>query len=594
VKGIRTYADVLGAPFVVAVVIVVGLAVRRSHYESTPHVQSSAATARRAVTIPFQQVESSAPAGLIFQHQKFVPPQELKNVAPLLSGLAGASVAVVDADNDGWPDIYFTNAAIGSSNALFHNNHDGTFADFSERSGIARVNETTGSLRALFFDYDNDGHDDLLLTTTYCPRVFHNRGDGTFEDVTATAGIAYCGYVTASNVVDYDGDGRLDVIIAGYYRSLDILHPDKTDFIFPRLNYAGGGGPIVVYHNEGNGRFSEVPGALGIHSRGWTHTVSVYDLRGTGHPDLYFATDFNADQVYWNDGHGGFVNGSDDGFLGNKYSRFGMSAEIGDFANDGLPGVYVTDIYEPGRMPGHNALWKMTAGQKFESASDDLDLLRCGWAWGAKFVDLDNDTHLDLAVTNGMVSGKSKKSYWYGGSSMMSGNLMGEARNWAPIGDLSWSGYQTKCVYHNEGGKLIDVSSQTDMGQDDSDGRGLAAIDFRNEGVASLVEANVGQPAHLFRTVPPKTNHWIGFALTGTRSNRDAFGTKITIHRRNGVVQSQELEPANGYEAESDHRLLFGLGPSAEIESIHVRWPLGREQDLTALAPDRYHSLTEP
>jgi enediyne biosynthesis protein E4 len=579
----------------VAAVLGGGGLYRAWRYRQTPHLSGTGVPDAPASAAPaFDLREAAREVGLVHRHERLVPHPSIANIGPMLAGLAGAAASVVDYDGDGRPDVYLTSQNKGSRNALFRNKGDGTFEDVSDRAGLGDVNQKAGSLRALFFDWDNDGRRDLLLSTTFCPRVFHNKGDGTFEDVSEKSGIDHCGYAYASNAVDYDGDGFLDVIVGDYYAPVDFFAPSTTKFVYNRFYYADNGGPILVYHNERDGTFKRVPDNLGIKSRGFTHAVGIYDLRGTGRPDLYFATDFNADQLYLNEGGGRFSDGSSR-FLGQKYSRFGMNAEIADLEGDGRPSVYVTDIDEPGHIPSKNALWKMTADGHLQNEAEARGVGKCGWSWGAKFLDLDNDGELDLVVSNGMVSQSKKDDYWYRiGVVEASGSSLGEdAKSWPTFGDASWAGYQKKCVFRRRGSKFEDVTAETGLRDDDADGRALAAIDLLGDGRLSLVEATVGSDARFYRNQQQGNGHWIGFDLTGTRSNRDAFGARVTI-RLDGKTMIRELWPANGLQSQSDHRLHFGLGPSPAIRAVTVRWPSGAQQELGSPAIDRYHSITEP
>jgi hypothetical protein len=544
--------------------------------------------------LPFRLTEASREVGVVNLHEKLTIHPSLRRVEGFLQGLAGASVAVADFDGDGWPDIYLANSALGSRNRLFRNNHDGTFTDVAEKAGVADVNRDAGTLRAVFFDYDNDGREDLLLTTSYCPKLFHNNGDGTFTDVTKKAGLdKHCGYAYAVNVFDYDGDGYLDIVIGDYYKPVDLSHPSTTKFMFNRLFWADNGGPITVYHNNRDGTFTPVPGALGIKSRGWSHAIGVYDLRHTGHPDLFFATDFNFDQLYyWRPGPRYEDVTS---LLGAKYSHFGMNAEIADLDNDGRPTIYTTEIYEPGHAEiAEDNLWKVgDAG--FRNLARERGVAHCGWSWGAKFVDLDNDGNLDLVVTNGMVSADPKSDYWF---SLETVNAAGDktredVSDWPLFGNKSFSGYQKKCVFYNSGGRFEDVSALTGLGDDDSDGRGLAAIDYLNNGSLSLVEAAVGQPARFYRNEQLNGNHWIGFKLIGRRSNRDAFGAEVSVELKDKTL-SAELEPANGLQSQSDSRLHFGLGASSDVRRVLIRWPSGIRQTLRQFKSDRYNTVEEP
>ncbi len=544
-----------------------------------------------ALGAPFDFVEAAAAAGLSFTPGKFEPHPSLTNIAPRLGSL-GVSVAVVDFDSDGRPDVFVANPRRGGANRLFRNRGDGTFTDVAAGAGLARAAGAAGSMRAVFFDSRNDGNKDLLLTTTSGAVFLKNTG-GRFMDETARSGLGHRGFSYASNVIDYDGDGFLDVVIADYFKPTDFIRPRDYDFMPDSAVAADNGGPIVVYHNERDGTFSRVEGNLGIESRGWTLAVGVYDLRGSGRRDLYFATDFNSDQIYFNEGGGRFSSGS--GLVADKYSRNGMSAEIADVDNDGRAAVFVTNIHAPPYSLGRNMLWKWDPRGRFVDQAAAAGVGECGWSWGAKFLDLDNDGLQDLIVSNGYISADRKRDYWYESGLMgaAAGVISRDARNWPPMGNASLGGYQKKCVYRNAGWGFEDVTDRTAWASDLSDGRGLAAIDHLSDGSLSVIEANEGQPLRFYRNAAPGKNRWIGFQLTGVRSGRDAFGARVEV-RLEGKTLSRELQPANGFMAQSDSRLHFGLGSHPRPREVLIRWPSGIEQRLENPALDRYHPVTEP
>ena len=577
---------------VVAAALSSGLLAQRLRYRAVAHAPSAPGLPPAAGPLPFSLTEAASAAGLVHAHGKLDIHPSLANVAPFVAALAGAGAAVADVDGDGWPDVYLTSAQRGSRNHLYHNNHDGTFTDVSDAAGLGDVNKDAGTLRALFFDYDNDGRPDLLLTTGWCPRLFHNEGGGRFKDVTAPSGLDHCGLAVAANVLDYDNDGFLDLVIADYWPNVNLYHPETTAFMPNNWVAADNGGPITVYHNEGGRRFTRVPGALGIKSRGWTQAIGAYDLRGTGRLDLYFGTDYGLDQVYFNEGGGRFTDGS--AALRQTFGKHGMNAEIADVDNDGAPVIYVTHIFEPGRIMDRNMMRKFSGGA-FESVGGARGVDRCGWSWGAKFVDLDNDGRLDLAVSNGMMSNNPRKDHWYNMQlvSMANSDVMRDAKAWRPVGDGSLAGFEQKCLFHNTSAGFRDVTADTPLAKDRSDGRALAAIDALNDGSLSLVEAVVGGKARFYRNRQNNRNDWIGFSLAGTRSNRDAYGARVTLRLRDGRTMTAQQVSGNGFEAQSDPRIHFGLGAGASVVSATVRWPSGAAQTLQGPESGRYHRVEE-
>jgi hypothetical protein len=584
----------IAALFATLLILRGGLAVSKWRRAQASAV-SSAGTSAGALTFSLEEVSQAA--GIVHRHEALTVHPTISNVDKFVTGFGGAAVAVLDYDKDGWQDVYLTTMAIGAPNRLFANQGDGTFRDVAARVGLADVNRDAGSLRPLFFDFENDGDSDLVLTTTYCPRVFRNDGSR-FVDVTAASGIAHCGFASASNVFDFDRDGDQDLIIADFLKPVDLRQPAVYDFMPEAWFNSRNGGPVHVYRNEGDATFTPVPGNLGIDQagwRGWVHAVGVYDLQGAGGSDIYFAVDFNyADRMFYDVGPGSLRDMS--AVLNQKYSHSSMSAEIADFRNTDIPSIFITHIYAPSWVPAKNVMWDVKREGNYHDAADDLGVSRCGWAWGARFADLDNDRWQDLVVTNGFFSGDPKRDYWYQTALLQGGvdNLSKDARQWPPIDGRSMASFEQSCVFMNRGGRFENVVSDTGMRDDRLDGRGVASIDLKNDGSLSLVVANFEQPAELYRNRQRNENHWIGFSLEGTRSGTDAFGTKVTIRLADQGVLTRELRPTNGYLSQSDPRLHFGLGADAKIAGITIRWPSGIKQELSGLALDEYHEIREP
>ncbi|MDE2291955.1 MAG: CRTAC1 family protein, partial [Elusimicrobia bacterium] len=592
-RPVGSLPTLLAGAVAAAVLAVGGYVARREAPRRAP-LPAPASGPEVKSDLSFDLVDETIKAGLVFKHEKLTVPDVIKNVGPWIAS-ASVGVAVADVNGDGLPDVYVTNMAVGSRNALFLNKGDGTFVEAGDGSGIADVNERGSSFRPLFFDFDGDGRPDLFLTTDKCPKVFHNEGGGVFKDISAESKFTGCSPGWAANAIDLDGDGVMDVVVAGYFPPVDFQDPKTMYFMQDSLTDADNGGPLVAYRNDGHGHFTPFPGNLGLKSRGWVHAVGVWDIDGDGRPDLYLATDYGDDQLYINKGRGVFVDES--AKLLNKYSRTGMNDDFAQLAGDAGPSVYVTHIYEPPYKLGGNTLWTWDARGRVRERAADLGAGECGWAWGAKFVDLDLDGREDLVVTNGYISANPDKSYWYRMSVLAeaSRRMISDARTWPPMEDASMSGYQTKCVFHNEGGHFRLVTEETGMRGDVSDGRALALIDVMGDGRSSVIEANQGQALRFYRNLPRggAQPHWLGLSLSATRTSREAWGARVTVRTPRGA-RVRELEPADGFVSQSDPRLVFGLGADPRVSSVTVRWPSGQVQELGALAPDRYHAVVEP
>ena len=252
----------------------------------------------------FYLEEVSHAAGIDFVHHAPQLDSKLEPIMPEVASM-GASVSIVDFDRDGWPDIYVTNSAIGSKNALYRNMHDGTFKDVAGQLGIADVNQqgTGVSMGAVWGDFDNDGYEDLFLIKWGRPELFHNDQGKGFTRVSEKAGLP--SWINANTAIwfDYDGDGLLDLFVGGYYsEDIDLWHIATTRIMPDSFEYAKNGGRKYLFHNLGNGKFEEVSAKLGIDSRRWALAAAAADLRGTGHPDLFVANDYGVSELYFNDG----------------------------------------------------------------------------------------------------------------------------------------------------------------------------------------------------------------------------------------------------------------------------------------------------
>src|SRR5258708_5883199 len=241
----------------------------------------------------FRLQESSKAAGINFKHVSPTFDPRLRHIMPQLASM-GAAVSIVDFDRDGWPNIYVTNSGEGSRNALYRNMHDGTFRDMAAETGLANLNEPgTGiSTGAVWGDYDNDGFEDVIVYKWGRPELFHNDGGKHFTRVTEQAGLPK--WVNANTAIwfDYDGDGKLDLFLGGYYpEDIDLWHLNTTKIMPESFEYAQNGGRKYLLHNLGNGRFEEASAKLGIQSRRWALAAVAADLRGTGPPGLVLATD---------------------------------------------------------------------------------------------------------------------------------------------------------------------------------------------------------------------------------------------------------------------------------------------------------------
>jgi len=564
---------------------------------------SGAATEAQAVTLHrhgFFLTEVAHAVGIDFVHQAPALDPRLDSIMPEIASM-GAAVSIVDFDRDGWSDIYVTNSASGSKNALYRNLHDGTFRDVAAELGIADVNApgTGVSMSAVWGDYDNDGYEDLLLIKWGRPELFHNDQGRGFTRVSEQAGLPR--WINANTALwfDYDGDGRLDIFIGGYYaEDIDLWHLTTTRIMPDSFEYAKNGGRKYLLHNLGDGRFEEVSEQMGISSRRWALAASAADLRGTGRPDLFIANDYGVSELYFNDGKRFREVGAKTGV--GFAPKSGMNASFGDILDQGRHAVYVSNISEDGILIQGNNLWvpkEGTSGQdlRYDNLAREFGVELGGWSFGAQFGDLNNDGTLDLYLTNGFISLDRHRSYWYDFSKVAGGNsaIIGDAMNWPAFDGRSLAGYQNKRVWLNDGaGRFVEAALAVGV-TDTYDGRSVVLADLWNRGVLDVVVANQKGPLLVYKNTVTPENAWIAFELEGTASNRSAIGAQVTLFW-NGQQQVQEVSGGTGFAAQNQRRLHFGLGKTPQPDKVVIRWPSGAVQAIDKPASGRLHKIREP
>ncbi|HET7106457.1 MAG TPA: CRTAC1 family protein [Candidatus Acidoferrum sp.] len=498
----------------------------------------------------------------------------------------GSGVALFDFDNDGRLDIFVVNGAPLSDptpkgtipqktgpkdwNRLFRQKKDGTFEDVTEKAGLQGVGYGMG---VAVGDYDNDGFEDLYVTAYGGNKLYHNNGDGTFTDVTERAGVAGSGWSTSAAWVDLDGDGLLDLVVLRYlqwdfedlycgehregYRSY--CHPDSFRPIAP-----------LVYHNDGNGHFSDIAQKSGLALPGKGLGIAFADYDRDGRIDLFFANDSMPEFLYHNKGNSTFEEvalqaGVAVDSEGHSYA--GMGVDFADYNNDGLPDIVVTDLASQ-----IYALYRNTGDGTFnyESYPSGIGLMTMKHSgWGARFLDFDNDGWKDLLVTQGHDLDTIQLTF----------------------PDLRYK--EPMLLARNTGKGFIDVSAQAgDVFQQAWVGRGLAIGDIDSDGrLDAVVTTNDGE-LHVLHNATQNQNHWLTLELVGHRSNRDAIGAEVKLVTAKGS-QWATVTTAGSYLSSSDKRLHFGLDSEVSARSIEIRWPSGIRQTLKDVRADQILKVDE-
>ncbi len=551
-------------------------------------------------------------AGIDFTHESPTQMDEkLAHIMPIIASM-GASVSVVDFNRDGWLDIYVVTSREGGKNRLYRNKGDGTFEDVAEKLGIADLNQAgTGvCMGAVWGDFDNDGYEDLLVYKWGRPELYHNDKGKGFTRVTEKSGLPKWANLNSAIWVDYDGDGKLDLFLAGYWQDDVNLWKIADTKIMPNdFQFATNGGRKYLFRNKGDGSFEDVTVKMGIREEDgkkerWTLAVAAGHFTGGRYPDLFLANDYGASQLYANKDGKTFVDISKSCEIG-SHTKSGMNASFGDIFNRGQYAVYVSNITEPKQLVQGNNLWVPRSGTsghalKYDNFASVLNVERGGWSWGAQFGDLNNDGLLDLYLTNGYISTKSKDNYWFDYSLIAGANtkIIVDAKNWPAMNGKSLSGNQQKCLWWNRNGKFVDVGPAVGV-TDTYDGRAVALADLSNRGVLDVIVANQNGPLLLYRNTVDKANQWIQFDLEGTLSNRSAIGARARLFWKNKGdeevhEQLQEVSGGNGYASQNMRPLHFGLGKEAAIVKVVFNWPSGQVQTIASPQSGIRHKITEP
>src|SRR5438445_1792811 len=367
-------------------------------------LNAGAVTSGGGVSETIHLSEVAHPSGIDFVHQSATLDPKVNHIATHIAAL-GACVSVADVNNDGWPDLYFTTSRFGASNALYLNQKDGTFRDVSAEAGVGAVNRAGEgvSMGAVWGDYDNDGLEDLLVYKWGYPQLFHNLANGHFEDVTAQSGLRTWMNSNGAVWFDFDRDGLLDLYITGYFRSdIDFWHLKTTRIMQSSWDFASNGGKNLLFKNLGNGRFKDVTDSMGVGSTRWTLAAAAADFNDDGWPDLYLANDYGPEELFLNREGRRFELASaglaDD-------SKSGMAVAVGGVYNRGEPDVFVTHMPEKGVLFQGNNLRLNFLKQlgRFDEVATGV-VADAGWAWGAQFGDLNNDSLLARFVAHGSIS----------------------------------------------------------------------------------------------------------------------------------------------------------------------------------------------
>jgi enediyne biosynthesis protein E4 len=492
---------------------------------------------------------------------------------------SGPGCAFLDYDNDGWMDIYLVNSGKSSfftptspmRNALYRNNRNGTFTDVTEKAGVGGGGFGQG---VAVGDYDNDGYPDIYVTQCGNSILYHNNGDGTFTDVTRKAGVEAPGWNTTALWFDYDNDGRLDLFVCQFAafdpdRGCGVDVSGKHHYCIPTLFHPM---PSRLFHNNGDGTFTDVSQAVGISSHpGKSWSAVAADLSNNGWMDLFVANDTVPNFLFMNH-KGAFTEAALDAevaYSAEGHARSGMGVDAADFNQDGLIDLFVANIDEE-----FFSLYRNNGDGTFEDVATQLGIgMSTRWmsGWGLKFLDYDNDGNLDLIAANGFPD-----------------DLFGVAAS-----NIQWR--QRLLLFHNDNGVFHDVSAESGpVFQKTFPARGLAIGDFRNDGAVSVLIGINNEAPVLLQNHAGQRNNWLGLRLVGRKCNRDAVGARV-IWQAGDLKRRCDKVGGGSFLSSHDPRMILGIGQRIAIDSLEIHWPQpsGAVEHFAHLPLNRYITIEE-
>ncbi|MFC2075680.1 CRTAC1 family protein [candidate division KSB1 bacterium] len=514
--------------------------------------------------------EVAAQAGISFNHT--FGDGEMSSILEA----TGSGCAFLDYDGDGFLDLYVVNGCFlpgisdpveiadqtsRETNKLFRNNGDGTFEDVTARAGIG---DTGYGMGCLVGDYDNDGDPDIYVTNYGRNTLYRNNGDGSFRDITVAAGVGDESWGIGAAFLDFDNDGDLDLYLGNYlefdpqYR----LYYAADEFPGP-LAYPGQAD--VLYRNNGDGTFSDITEAAGVSNEGRAMGVTSADYDGDGWADIFVANDAMENFLFHNNGDGTFTElglEAGVGFSENGDATSSMSGDFADFDGDGDLDLLVPDMT-------YGSLYVNRDGAGFQDMSFSLGLaIPCGQyvSWDGRFFDYDNDGDLDIYISNGDAHRLDTMEDLLLANDLSDGSGSGKFRD---VGDEAGPVFRQKSV-----------------------SRGVTVGDYDNDGDQDVFIVDLARPSRLLRNDGGNRGNWLQIMLRGAESNRDGIGAKVIL-KSGDLVRLTERISQRGYLGHNDPRLHFGLGERDRVDEIEVRWPSGVVQKVKPKGINRLITIVE-
>jgi hypothetical protein len=508
------------------------------------------------------------------------------------------SLSAIDINEDGWTDLFITTNK-GKPNLLYINHNGKYFTEEAAAYGLADLNKESAPSFALWGDFNNDGKTDLLFARNGCHGFFLGNGKGKFEEHSEWLN-GYCSRPDGVNTADMYRHGKLDLVFGNYLPAPGEHAADALWMTNTRYDNSTGGKNQLL-KNDGHSFVLEKN--ANFLTRSYTHNVGIADINLDGLPDIFFANDYAHDEMFLNKGDGFFTDVTNEYIPREVHGLAGMNTEFFDFNEDGLLDLYVTNIFKPPFNRHFNLLWKKKADNTFENVSTDVGTAKCGFSWGAKFADIDNDGEPDLLVVNGrsrssiVKKPNEGKSMWYERTEVSQiPNFL--KRFYHPHDSLKGryiSAFERKCLFVQKNGKFFDVAEEAGF-NDREENRSIALFDFDNDGRVDAVTAGPLAKIKIYHneSIIEKDHHWIGFSFKDKVGSVIPHGLKIEFSLDNKKKIVRELYPANGYKGFNEPRIHVGLGSAKISGDIKITWPLSKKiQTVKKIKIDSYNSINE-
>lgn len=546
--------------------------------------------------LDFSYEEKSKELGINHRTNLFISAAPLENYYAMAPAVDYVSAG--DLDNDGYTDLIYTTANPKEPLKIYRSVKGKGFESVEDAWGFAGEKNKPGMVYATaLFDFNNDGWLDVFVARDGCHDLYLNEKGRGFRSAGEETGVSkICNKrVTGISILDFNKDGYLDLYFTRLFGDNSMSGGDEAGvtYFIPRINKeAPGAGKNYLVENIG-GKGMKIVENSGL-DNGWlAWAAGITDVNDDGYPDIIVANDFSISRVYINNKDGTFTNRTK-AALGLQYNSANMSLETGDFNNDGKVDFFVSNVSRSTYASNsYNYLYQKVGPEKYKNASLDVGVDRCGWAWGAKFIDPNLDGKLDIMVVNGFFN-DGKNPYWYKWSvyGSLPQYLVNSPDVMPPTRGHSIEGDQPSCLFmQKEDGTFSDVANRSGI-KDEQNGRGLAVLDLENNGSFDLAVANHNAEPSFYKQVHRNNdNNWIGINLRAKDKNIFAIGAKL-IFKIGDTERAYEHYPTNGYSSQSHNAILMGLGKESKV-SLHVVWPSGVEKNYEDLLINQYNLVKE-